>query len=175
MSCEFNPSYFLLTTGDWKPTKSFLFRILSFQFRFLAKFRPWKKHKKALPRLCARRKTGQKLPKLRLARDLSPLLSERRLFSAELKKREAPGDGAQLPFHRLYKISLSFILPHRPPFLPSFPFLLSFSTSRSSPEFYWINLVYSSRSSSDLPFPYSTFWIASSCIFFGFLGFTVEQ
>ncbi len=87
MSCEFKPSYFFLTTGDWEPTKSFLFRILSFQFRFLAKFRPWKKNKKALPNVCARRKTVQQLPKLRRTRDLSALLPQPRLLSAELKKK----------------------------------------------------------------------------------------
>ncbi len=89
----------------------------------------------AAPRLCPK-ENGPKLPKLGRARDLCALLSERRLLSAEPKQREAPGDGAQLPFHRLYKISLSFILRHRPPFLPSFPLLLSFSTSSSSAEFY---------------------------------------
>jgi hypothetical protein len=78
----------------------------------------------------------QQLPKLRRVRDLSALPWERMLLSAELKKREAPGDGAQLPFHRLYKISLSFTLRYRPPFLPSFPLLLSFSTSSSSTDLY---------------------------------------
>jgi len=169
MSCEFKPSYFFLTTDHWKPWKSFLFRILSFQFRFPAKFRPWKKkNKKALPNVCARRKTVQQLPKLHRARDLSALLSERRLLSAELKKREAPGDGAQLPSHRLYKISLSFILRHRPPVVPSFPLLSSFSTSSSSAQLYWINFAYSSCSSSHLQFPYSKFWIACFFYFFSF-------
>ncbi len=154
-----------------KTYKIISFWNLCFQFRFLATFRPWKKHKKALPHVCARRKTVQTHPKLRRARHLSALLSERRLSSAELKTGEAPADGAQLQFHRLFKISLSFILWHRPPFLPSFPLLLSFSSSSSSPEFYWINFAYSSWSSSDLQFPYSKFWIACFCIFFGFLRF----
>ncbi len=142
-----------------------------FSISIFGEIPPWKKHKKALPHVCARRKTVQTLPKLRPARDLSALLSERRLLSAELNKREAPADGAQLPFHRLYKISLSFILRHRPPFLPSFPLLLSFSSSSSSAEFYWIKFAYSCWSSSDLQFPYSKFWIACFYIYFGFLRF----
>jgi len=141
MSCEFKPSCFFLTTGDWKPTKSFLFRILSFQFRFLAKFRPWKKNKKALPNVCARRKTVQQLPTLRRARDLSALLPQPRLLSAELKKK------GNLPE----------------------------MVSSSSAELYWINFAYSSCSSSHLQFEYSNFWIACFCIFFGFLGFTLEK
>ncbi len=130
---------------------------------------PVNKHRKALPHVCARRKTVQKLPNLRRAHDLPALLSERRLLSADLKTK-APADGPQLPSHRDYKFSLRFIIRHRPPFLPSFPLMLSFSTSSSSAELYSINFGYSSWSSSHPQFPYSKFCIAGFCIFLVFWG-----
>jgi hypothetical protein len=67
----------------------FFFEFLVFDFDFWRNSarEKTKKQKCAAPRVC------QKLPSLRRARDLSALLSERRLVFAELEKGEATGDG----------------------------------------------------------------------------------
>ncbi len=167
---SFKPSYYFPHYWRLKTSKTTSFSNSLFSISLFGEISPLNKN--TAPRLPEGRRCGRFLWRLALrrARDLSALLSERRLLSAELKNREALGDGAQL-----YKISLSFILRHRPHFLPSFLLLLSFPSSSSSADFYWISFAYSCWSSSDLQFPHSKFWIACFCNFFDFLGFIVEE
>ncbi len=114
----------------------FFFEFLVFSFDFCRNSAREKKTKRSCPACVPEGKRSSSFLSC-VARATFPLffLNQDSCLRS-LKKREAPGDGAQLPSHRLYKISLSFTLRYRPPFLPSFPLLLSFSTSSSSTDLY---------------------------------------
>ncbi len=171
MSCEFKPSYFSSLLAIENLQNRFFFEFLVFNFYFWRNSAREKNTKRRCPACVPEEKRARSFLSC-MARATFPLFFRNEDSSLRSwKNREAPGDGAQLPFHRLYKISLSFILRHRAPF-PAF-----FSNAVELFDLELLCWILFNKSCILFWPPISIFEVLDRLFlyFFGFLGFTVED